>query len=192
MSRLYKQMVVQNLSNRDIIFKNFRGEARQYNEAGRRNFCLCLDDPKAIYKYGVPEREDVFNVGDPAQLAEFIGILQADGFNLKSTPERDGYPSRPYMKVNLAFDKGTPPAIYMLNSLNRPIPVGVEFMEKLDGNLIEKADIHFTPYNYDENGNAQSAWLRTMYFQLANTDPFANLYPREIDTGDEVPEMPFN
>lgn len=185
--KLYKDLVVTGLSKNGIFFKNFQGEERTFNAKGKRNFQIRLDDPNAVYKYGTPGMEEVFDVSNSDILNGFVQLLQADGWHIKIEPATEQWPGRISMKVNVMFrdpnpmipgDNGSAPEIYMINPSNQAIPVGKDFMSTLDRNLIDYADIHLTPYNYNEKEgkNDQSAYLRHMYFRFAVTDPFANKY----------------
>lgn len=201
--KLYKDFVITGLSKRDIFFKNFRGEASQYNAKGKRNFQIRLDDPNACYKYGEIGREEIYDVSNPEILNGFVQILINDGWHVKVEMPSEQWEGRISIKVNVNIneDLSSGAEIYMLNSTGEAFRVNSNFMPTLDRNLIEYADVHIAPYNYNEaeGKNDQSAYLRHMYFRFAVTNPFANTY-RQIDAdpaGLEAPveeagaEMPF-
>ena len=82
---------IPNLSveNARIFFRNFAGKEKKFNPAGKRNFCLALDDDTA-------ER------------------LADQGWNVKTLPPRepDDDP-RPYLQVDVRFEN-YPPNIYVI------------------------------------------------------------------------------
>lgn len=210
--KLHKNFVITGLSKKDIFFKNFRGEASQYNAKGKRNFQIRLDDPNACYKYGEIGREEVFDVSNQEILNGFVQLLLSDGWHVKIEMPSEQWEGRVSLKVNVNIREFDPNGdgygssgaeIYMLNSAGQAFRVDANFMPTLDRNLIEYADVHIAPYNYNEadGKNDQSAYLRHMYFRFAVTNPFANMYKQidgdpanfeaPVEMSDEVTEMPF-
>lgn len=203
--KLYKSLVITGLTKNDIFFKNFAGEERQYNARGKRNFQLKLNSPSAIYRYGAPGAEEHYDVNNPEILNGFIAILTADGWHVKVEPATEQWPVRYSLKINVHYSENSGPHIYLVNNANQPIEIQPEALVTLDRNLIDYADIHISPFNYNENegGNDQSAYLRHMYFKFAVTDPLAEkykaagapdpaMYMAPQDGGEELEELPFN
>lgn len=122
-----------------IIFRNFKGEASQFNRAGDRNFAVFIDD------------EDIAEE------------LQKAGWNVKiKEPKEEG--DKPYMflKVNVKFG-GRPPKIY-LESGNSHVLLNEETIGCLDDIDIVSVDMDIRPYNWEVNGNTgRSAYLQGMY-----------------------------
>ena len=124
-----------------ILFRNFRGEAGQYNAKGRRNFCVILD----------PELADK---------------LIADGWNVKMLrPREEGDEPQPYMQVKVMYG-ARPPKISMISGKNR-VEITEDTVDMLDWAEIENVDLVIRPYEYDVNGKTGiSAYLKSMYITI--------------------------
>ena len=134
-----------------IIFRNFSGEATQYNRAGNRNFCVIIED------------EDL-----AAKLIE-------DGWNLKLMKPRDPdeQPNH-YLQVTVSY-ANVPPQIYQVTSSNKVL-LSEETISGLDYADIDCADLVINPYHWDVNGKTGiKAYLGTGYFTIRE-DAFAKKY----------------
>jgi len=192
--RINKNLVVSNISNRFLGQKNFVGEARRYNEAGKRNFLLYLDDPNAKYEYGGVVYYDPNNDADryPDEnghtgFDKLRLALEADGWNVKDMPanEERGWDAHPYIKVmiNLHRPNGRGPKVCMINQNNTAVTItedGIDdFMNGVGRDrLIDFMNVAITPSNYDykDGGNSQAAYASVMYFKFVENDAWADMY----------------
>jgi len=136
--------------NANIIFRNFQGKRTTYNEEGKRNFCVTLDE-------------------------ETARRLHADGWNVKwpKNPTEDDT-RLPHLPVEVSF-KNYPPKIFMIttggkNSLDE------NNIDCLDTAEIKTADIVINPYNWDgPRGEGVKAYLKSLYVTLIE-DEFEHKY----------------
>lgn len=126
-------------------YRNFRGEATQYNAQGDRSFAVIL----------------------PPDVAQ---QMERDGWNVKQTKPREGDDGEQigqeyFLKVQVSY-KNKPPRIIMLTSRGRTV-ISEELVEMLDYADIEKADLIVNPYHYDIGGRKGiSAYLKSMYLTI--------------------------
>lgn len=144
-----------------IIFRNFKGEASQYNRAGDRNFCLVLDE----------------------QLAD---DLMRDGWNVKrKEPREEGDDPLLYLKVKVAFGN-YPPIIKQVTSRGA-IQLDEDTVMVLDSAAIENVDLIISPYEYEVNGkHGVAAYLKKMYVTIAEDD-LDKKYARFEGEDEEIP-----
>lgn len=128
-----------------IKFKNFAGEARQYNPAGQRNFVLCLPD-------------------DLAQQ------LTAEGWNVKWKPGRDPEdPVEAQLVVKVKYnesgdDRSRDPIAYLIQG-RRKIALDGRTVATLDRLAPLNIDLVVHPYVWDINGNVGiTAYLDEIYY----------------------------
>jgi len=128
-----------------IIFRNFKGEATQFNRAGDRNFCVVLDP-------------------DTAEM------LRADGWNVKyKDPREEGDDPLIYLKVKVAFGN-YPPTIKQITS-GGATRLDEDTVMVLDTAAIENVDLIISPYEYEVNGkHGVAAYLKKMYVTIAEDD----------------------
>ena len=128
-----------------IIFRNFRGEASQFNRAGDRNFCVVLD----------PETAEA---------------LKADGWNVKyKEPREEGDDPLIYLKVKVAFGN-YPPIIKQITS-GGATKLDADTVMVLDTAAIENVDLIISPYEYEVRGKSGvAAYLKKMYVTIAEDD----------------------
>ena len=128
-----------------IIFRNFKGEATQFNRAGDRNFCVVLDE-------------------------DLARDLEADGWNVKrKAPREEGDDELRYLKVKVAFGN-YPPIIKQVTSRGAT-KLDEDTVMILDSAAIENVDLIISPYEYDVNGkHGISAYLKKMYVTIAEDD----------------------
>lgn len=134
-----------------IIFSNFAGVEKQFNDAGDRNFCVVIDDP-------IKAQE-----------------LREEGWNVRiSRPRNEEDTPLNYIPVKVNFG-GRPPQVFMVTSSNK-VRLDEDTIGELDQVDIEYADVVINPYQYDFAGRTGvSAYLRTMY-AVINEDRFAHKY----------------
>lgn len=183
-----------------LIFRNFAGARKMYNDEGKRNFCVYLDgydrrgrqfedvDKIPQYKYG----PDWLNPND------LIPALERDGWLVKWTKEREietgeVYPSRPYLKVNVNYNDTWPqynPKVLMVKSDGGLTNIDEDMIHMIDTTWIANADLIIKPNNYEERNGIEngkvSAQLKTLYVtpvEDAGEDDFDGKYDRQNDGG---------
>lgn len=128
-----------------IKFKNFAGEARQYNPAGQRNFVLCLPD-------------------------ELAQQLAAEGWNVKWKPGRHPEdPDEAQLVVKVKYnesgdDRSRDPIAYLIQG-RRKIALDGRTVATLDRLAPLNIDLVVRPYVWDINGNVGiTAYLDEIYY----------------------------
>lgn len=143
------------IENADIHFRNFEGKEGKFNPAGRRNFCVFLED-------------------------DIAKKLEKDGWNVKYLTPRDPEDKeQAYLQVAVSFDN-YPPNIYLVSSTgkNRLTEDNVNILDFAD---LETVDIVVTPYKWEVNGKTGTkAYLKTLYAVLEESD----LDRKYLDTPD--------
>lgn len=142
------------ISGAKIVNRNFRGEERRFNKAGDRNFILVI-----------PE--------------DMVEDLLAEGWNVKQfKPSDDGTPGDHFIRVKVGFDK-RPPMIWLVTE-----KAGKKVRTMMTANTIGELDyaniidckLTVRPYIYD---GGVTGYVETMYVEIENIDPFAELYDFE-------------
>ena len=144
------------IENAHIMFRNFRGEASKFNAAGKRNFCVRLDQDLAD------------------QMIE-------DGWNVKFLrPREEGDEPTPYIQVAVSFDN-IEPNIFTITGRHKN-RLNSDTIDILDYAEIENVDLIIRPYNWEVNGKTGvKAYVKNMYITLVE-DEFADKY---ADISDE-------
>lgn len=143
-----------------IIFRNFKGEASQFNRAGSRTFNVVISDP---------------------QVAQ---ALANDGWNVKMRPARDEGDA-PLYHLPVAVRFGSyPPSIYLISN-GKKRELSEETISCLDYVNIKSVDLKVNPYTWDDNGVSRiKAYLHSMYV-VQKVDEFESKYA----ACDDVPDM---
>lgn len=147
------------IRNVEMIYPNFEGRKGIYNDSGKRNFKIVLDD-------------------DTAKMLKDNGWTSVTYKQSKNDPDV----GRWEMKVNVRFDK-FPPRIVLTNSS------GHRFLNEENAGLIdhlkfEKIDIRLSPYNYFDrrtNEPCCSAYLEAFYGTI-----FEDELDKEYGVGDPL------
>lgn len=142
------------LENVRLIFKNFRGEKKQFNEDGKRNFAIQLDEVQAEKLRGIG-----WNVKDNSRKVE--------------SGEHDEM--RWNLPVNVKMDSKNPPRIFMIafgpNGEPRRTLLDEDTVGLLDFAKFANVDLIVRPYNYDYSGRqGVTAYLVTLYATLLQDD----------------------
>jgi hypothetical protein len=164
-----------------LIYKNFRGEKQQFNEEGRRNFSVWLDNKTAME-------------------------LQQMGWNpklIKRTADGPEELREWHLKVNVSYDNRPPRIFFITQSTKSRNPIDEELVFLVDRGIFDKVSVTLSPYNHRMNGGGVTAYLRTMYcvlhedpldleyseYQLPGEDPAIAIEngrrgPLELEQGD--------
>ena len=144
-----------------IVFRNFEGKEGKFNTAGKRNFCVLLDD-------------------------ELAKTLQDDGWNIKwLQPREEGDEPQAYIQVAVNF--GTvPPKIVLVTSGGKQT-LDERNINILDWAEIANVDLIIRPYNWEMNGKTGvKAYIKSMYVTIAE-DEFEKKYADVPDSARNVP-----
>lgn len=127
-----------------ILYPNFAGAAKTYNQEGNRNFVAVVNQDQADY-------------------------LAANGWNVKrSKPDEDG-DYYLFIKVAVSYDK-VAPAVILVTSENRTM-LTEETVNVVDGLEFESVDIILAPYVWERQGETGiKAYLRKMYGVVLEDD----------------------
>ena len=155
------------IENARLIFRNFSGKEGKFNPAGRRNFCVILEDDA------------------------LVKALIKDGWNVRTLkPREEGDPEQPYLQVAVRFDN-FPPKIVLVTS-NGKTTLEESEVSMLDWADISNVDLIINPYAYDFNGKTGiKGYLKTAYITIEE-DEFEKKYadaPSVID--EEENDIPF-
>lgn len=151
-------MINRNISieNAQIGIRNFGGKEGRYNPAGRRNFCVFLE-------------EDVANA------------LLEDGWNIRwLEPKEPGDEKKPFMQVSVSFGNN-PPKIVLVTSHGKSV-LNEDSVGLLDWAEIECVDLILRPYNWEVNGKSGvKAYVKSMYVTIVE-DEFEKKYVEVPDS----------
>ena len=133
-----------------LVFRNFEGKEGKFNAAGKRNFCVLLDD-------------------------DLAHTLQDDGWNIKwLNPKEEGDEPQAYIQVAVSFGV-VPPKIVLITSAGKQT-LDERSISILDWAEIENADVIIRPYNWEMNGKTGvKAYVKALYMKIAE-DEFERKY----------------
>ena len=128
-----------------IGFRNFSGKEGKFNPAGRRNFCVFLED-------------------------DLAKTLEKDGWNVRWLQPRDDQDDEQgYLQVAVSFEN-IPPKIIMITSGGKTT-LDDESVSLLDWAEIAEVDIIIRPYNWDVNGKkGVKAYVKSMYVSIVEDE----------------------
>ena len=115
------------IEDAEVVFRNFAGEEKTFNDPGDRNFCIILD----------PELAD---------------HMKSEGWNIKTLkPRSEEEEPRPYIQVTVNYAKGRPPRV-VLRSSRGATDLGADEVSVLDFSNISRWDIMLNPYHWEVKG----------------------------------------
>ena len=139
------------LSGARILFRNFSGNANQFNAKGNRNFCVIIEDP------------------------ELVRALERDGWNIRYLqPREEGDEPQAYLQVKVQFpkegSKARPPKIVLVTSGGNTI-LDEETVSMLDYAEISNVDMILRPYNWEVQGKSGvKAYLKSIYVTIVEDE----------------------
>jgi hypothetical protein len=138
------------IENARIGFRNFSGAAGKFNPAGRRNFCVFLDQ-------------------------ELGKVLESDGWNVRwLQPRDDGDEPTPYLQTAVSYEN-IPPRIVLVTGKGKTI-LDETTVNILDWAEIASVDIIIRPYNWEVSGKSGvKAYVKSMYVTIVE-DEFESKY----------------
>lgn len=144
----------------ELIFKNFAGEKRQYNNAGDRNFSLRLNHELAME------------------------MRERHGLNVKELRRKDEDEEQFYhLKVKVAFENRPPRCWLITNAGTQRTLLGEQLIDMFDDIEAVRVDLTIAPYDWDVNGNTgRTAYLQSMFYHMYE-DPLELEYAH-------VPQVP--
>lgn len=147
---VYKRVTEEiKLENIRMMWRNLRGEKKQFNEAGKRNFAIPLEEDLAL------------------QLAEIGWNVRA-----KEKANDEGKMETLYhLSVNVKLDGKNPPRIFMItwgpDGEPRRTQLDEDTVGLLDFAEFDNVDVIIRPYNYDFNGKkGVTHYLKTLFATL--------------------------
>lgn len=133
------------IENAKIAFRNFSGKEGKFNPAGRRNFCLFLNDDLALK-------------------------MEQDGWNIKTlVPKNDEDDPQKYVQVTVSFGK-IPPKIVLITHSGKTM-LNEDTVNILDWAEIENVDLIINPSEWNVNGKTGiKAYLKSMYITIVEDE----------------------
>jgi hypothetical protein len=128
-----------------IGFRNFSGKESKYNPAGKRNFCVFLEE-------------------------DLAKTLEHDGWNVRWLEPRDEQEDKQgYLQVTVSFEN-IPPKIIMITSSGKTV-LDEESVSLLDWAEIAEIDLIIRPYNWEVNGKKGiKAYIKSAYVQIVEDE----------------------
>ncbi len=138
------------IENAQIGFRNFSGNAGKFNPAGRRNFCVFLDN-------------------------DLGKVLESDGWNVRWLQPKDADDEpKPYLQVAVSYDN-IPPKIVLVTKKGKTI-LDDTSVNILDWAEISSVDLIIRPYNWEVSGKGGvKAYVKSMYVSIVE-DEFESKY----------------
>lgn len=149
------------LRNAQITFTNFAGVKRQFNEAGRRNFCVLLDHDTAK-------------------------SMEKDGWRVKYLKPRDeGDEEQAYLQVKVNYGGYKPPMVSMIagNKIKDLDESTIDILDRVD---IDYCDMVLNPSYFEmpDGMKGYTAYLGELYVHLAISrlsQEYAEAYRKDIE-----------
>lgn len=140
------------IENAHLFSKNFSGKEGQYNPAGRRNFCVFIDD------------------------VALARDMEEDGWNVKwLDPKDDSVEPRAFIQVAVSY-KNIPPKVVIISSRGQTT-LNEDQINMLDWAEVENFDVSINPSNWEVNGNRGiKGYLKSIYATIVEDELDAKYY----------------
>lgn len=148
------------LENATIVFRNFEGKEGKFNPAGRRNFCVLLEE-------------------------DIAKDLKDHGWNIKYlSPREEGDTPQAYLQVSLNYNSYAP-NVYLVSSRGKN-RLDEEDVKILDWADLANVDMVIRPYEWEVNGKKGiKAYLKTMYAVIEES-PLEEKYINTPDSAENT------
>jgi hypothetical protein len=130
------------MENAKIQWRNFSGDAKPFNDAGKRNICIMIEQDQA-------------------------DALEAMGWPIKYAKAlEEGGPLRPFIKADIKYTPRSQPKIKMITSRGMQT-MDADSVFALDYVGIEKVDLVIRPFKWDFGGKeGVKAMLNSLYMTI--------------------------
>ena len=176
MSKIYwsgRELIMEGVEVLFGTFRNFAGEKRKFNDAGKRNFNISIEP-------------------------ELIPELLKDNINVKyfkaDLDDEDGDEKPGFVKINVNFGGRKDPEVFVRYGENGKFTeLNESLLSKLDTAVFDNVDLIVNPYRSqdDEGRERVTLYLNKGYFTL-HMDPLAAKYEQAMTNGEEPEELPFD
>lgn len=128
-----------------LIFKNFAGEQRKFNQEGDRNFSILLSETDGLE-------------------------MLAKGWNVKPLKRTEESDEQLYhLKVSVNFSN-RPPRCWLITSNGRTM-LGEGMTAMFDQLESERIDLEIVAYDWEVNGNSgRKAYLQSMFYHMYESE----------------------
>lgn len=160
------------INDAELIFRNFAGEARKFNPAGQRNFCIKLPD----------------DVAEQMTRDGWTGVKHL-------APKEEGDTPQAFIKVKVNYGSARPPRAVLVTSRNKT-SLGEREIDMFDVADIKKVDVRISPFRREDPDTGDvtvTAYLKTIYLTI-NEDDLDLMYagvPDTIERRDAVEDPNF-
>lgn len=153
------------LENVRMKWTNFAGEKRLFNENGKREFSIELDEPTALALWDAG-----WNIKD----------------NIKRVLTGQDEELKYHLTVTVKMDGKRPPRLFMIvKSKNRRVPMDEESLHLLDQLEFDLVEAVIRPFNWDVSGKqGVAAYLKILYATM-HEDPLDLKYAHIPIQGEE-------
>lgn len=177
----YKVNKMRNLEGVRIGFRNFAGKEGKFNPAGRRNFCVFLNEEVEVSEDFPGEKRITGRGAETRFYAPLSEVLALEGWNVRwLEPKNPDDDKQAYLSVAVSYSKN-PPKILLITGKNKTL-LDEDTVNILDWADIENVDLVIRPYNWEVQGKiGVKAYLKSMYVTIAQ-DEFESKYRDVPDT----------
>lgn len=130
------------LYDKQLLWKNFRGEKSRFNARGERTFSVLLEDPEEAEK------------------------LKNDGWNIKPLRPAEGETIVSWhLPVKVNYESKIPPkVVWISEGQNKKLMLSDQTVSILDFQTIRRADLRLNAYEWTVDGSSGiKAYLDTLY-----------------------------